>query len=72
MSGTGQFTGNGVETNRFIAGGSAYRYPTPVNVMSGGSYNPQEYNLYPNGIGSNFYGKIFTLSKINHLKKASI
>lgn len=49
MSGSGQFTGNGQQNNRFVVGGIAYQYPTPVNVMSGGSYDAQAYNAYPSG-----------------------
>ncbi|CAF4590624.1 unnamed protein product [Rotaria sp. Silwood2] len=51
------YTNNAQQNNRFIVGGVAYQYPTPVNVMSGGSYNPQQYNAYPSGAGGYYYGK---------------
>ncbi len=56
-SGGGIYTGNSQQSNRFIVGGVAYQYPTPVNVMSGGSYNPQEYNVFPSGSDGYYYGK---------------
>lgn len=56
-SGGGSYTGNNQQNNRFIVGGVAYQYPTPVNVMSGGSYNPQEYNAYPPGSDGYYYRK---------------
>jgi hypothetical protein len=55
-SGGGSYTGNN-QNNRFIVGGVAYQYPTPVNVMSGGSYNPQQYNAYPAGSDGYYYRK---------------
>jgi hypothetical protein len=57
MSGTGRFSGNNQQNNQFIVGGVAYRYPTPVNVMSGGSYDPQLYNAYPSGGDAYHHGK---------------
>jgi len=54
-SGAGIYTGNGQENNRLIVGGVAYRYPTPVNVMSGGQYNPQDYNTYLTGSDAAYY-----------------
>ena len=57
LSGAGSYTGNNAQPNRFIVGGVAYQYPTPVNVMSGGSYNPQQYNAYPSGSDGNYYGR---------------
>ena len=57
MSGAGQFTGNGQQSNRFIVGGVAYQYPTPVNVMSGGQYDSQLYNAYPSGGDASHYGE---------------
>jgi hypothetical protein len=56
-SGGGSYTGNSQYQDRLIIGGVAYRYPTPVNVMSGGSYNPQEYNAYPPGSDGYYYSK---------------
>lgn len=57
-SGGGSYTGNNQQNNRFIVGGVAYQYPTPVNVMSGGSYNPQQYNAYPSGSDGYYCKKI--------------
>ncbi|CAF0900621.1 unnamed protein product [Adineta ricciae] len=54
-NGGGSYTGNSQNNNRFIVGGVAYQYPTPVNVMSGGSYNPQQYNAYPSGSNAYYY-----------------
>lgn len=48
---------NPQQSNRFVVGGVAYQYPTPVNVMSGGSYNPQEHNAYPSGANAYYYRK---------------
>jgi hypothetical protein len=56
-SGGGSYTGNNQQYNRFYVGGVAYQYPTPVNVMSGGSYNPQQYNAYPPGSDGYYYRK---------------
>ena len=36
------YNNNAQQYNRLIVGGVAYQYPTPVNVMSGGQYNPQQ------------------------------
>lgn len=55
--GGGSYTGNSQNSNRFIVGGVAYQYPTPVNVMSGGSYNPREYNAWPSGADAYNYGE---------------
>ncbi|CAF1399689.1 unnamed protein product [Rotaria sordida] len=52
------YPSNAQQYNRFIVGGVAYQYPTPVNVMSGGSYNPQEYNAYPSGAGAYYYANL--------------
>ncbi len=61
-SGGGSYTGNGQQGNRLIVGGVAYQYPTPVNVMSSGQYNPGEYNAYPPGSDGYYYRK-----KINNI-----
>lgn len=34
-----------------------YQYPTPVNVISGGSYNPGQYDTYPDR-NSDYYRKM--------------
>ncbi|CAF3682515.1 unnamed protein product, partial [Rotaria sp. Silwood1] len=52
------YNNNAQQNNRFIVGGVAYQYPTPVNVMSGGSYNPQQYNAYPSGSGAYYYANM--------------
>ncbi|CAF0905718.1 unnamed protein product [Adineta ricciae] len=40
-----------VEGSRFqqilMPNQQSYQYPTPVNVISGGSYNPGQYDTYP-------------------------
>ncbi len=56
-SGGGSYTGNGQRYNRLIVGGVAYQFPTPVNVMSAGQYNPEEYNAYPPGSDGDYYCK---------------
>jgi hypothetical protein len=56
-TGGGSYTGYSQQNNRLYIGGVAYQYPTPVNVFSGGSYNPQEYNAYPPGSDGYYYGK---------------
>ena len=56
-SGGGSYTGNSAQNNRFIVGGVVYQYPTPVNVMSAGSYNPQQYNSYPTAADGSYYRK---------------
>ena len=57
ISGGGSYTGNSAHNNRLIVGGVVYQYPTPVNVMSGGSYNPQQYNSYPTAADGSYYRK---------------
>jgi len=66
-NGGGSYTGNNQNQNRFIVGGVVYQFPTPVNVMSGGSYNPQQYNAYPPGSDGHYYRKtiLFFLLKTN-------
>ncbi|CAF1152098.1 unnamed protein product [Adineta steineri] len=55
LGGGGSYTGNSQQNNRFIVGGVVYQYPTPVNVMSGGSYDSQQYNAYLGGSDSAYY-----------------
>ncbi|CAF1514466.1 unnamed protein product [Rotaria magnacalcarata] len=52
------YSNNAQQYNRFVVGGVAYQYPTPVNVMSGGSYNPQQYNAYPSGASGYYYSNM--------------
>ncbi|CAF3471358.1 unnamed protein product [Rotaria socialis] len=52
------YSNNAHRYNRFVVGGVAYQYPTPVNVMSGGSYNPQQYNAYPSGASGDYYANM--------------
>jgi hypothetical protein len=52
----GRYTGNDQQNNRFIVGGAVYQYPTAVNVINAGSYNPQQYDTYPDG-GRDYYSK---------------
>lgn len=56
-SGGGSYTGNLAHNNRLIVGGVVYQYPTPVNVMSAGAYNPQQYNSYPTAADGSYYRK---------------
>lgn len=51
------YSNNVQQNNRFVVGGVAYQFPTPVNVMSGGQYNPQQYNVYPSGGNAYYYRK---------------
>jgi len=56
-SGSDSHKGNNPLHNTLIVGERGYEYPTPINVMSGGSYNPGQYDTYPDR-SRDYYRKI--------------
>jgi hypothetical protein len=55
--GSDSYMGNNRLQNTLIASERVYQYPTPINVMSGGSYNPGQYDTYPDR-SRDYYCKI--------------
>jgi hypothetical protein len=79
----GGYASDGQQNNPLIVGNGAYQYPTPVNVINGGQYNPQQYDTYPDN-RRDYYGKrirsnlskktfllIFRLDNMNDMRLSS-